>query len=290
MRRVKAFVIAPENGGRHQILLQQLAEISGLEIEVFPARIVSSFPADYDMDRMRALHNLDLRPAELGCAMSHRDVQRLIAGSSDPWTLVLEDDARISDRTGFERVIEELSHFVPGDPASAVSLYSEGAILKRWPERDFVECVGEPPFAVAYFLTPAAAGRLSEANHDLRYASDWPRRSGVTFFLHRDRVVRHGDEQSVSLVGVRQVDSLRLPTKISSLSVKHVIDRLAIYTFVHYARHRRHFHGLSDYIAQVMRHRLIWHIGRTVFRSRRTASGDFVMSWRPRSSIPAGRP
>lgn len=279
MRRVRAFVIAPESGGRHEPLLRQLADIPGLDVELFPARIVSAFPADYDVERMRALHNLDLRPAELGCAMSHRDVQELISQSSDPWTLVFEDDARIADSEGFASVVERIRDFEPSDPASAVSLYSEGAILKRWPTGDFTECLGEPPFAVAYFLTPIAAGRLARANHDLRYASDWPRRSGVKFFLHRDLVVRHGDADSESLVGERQVDPLRRPTRFSSLSFALLLDRLALYSFVHYFRHRRHFDGPTDYVAQILRHRLIWHVGRFVFRSRRTPTGYFVASW-----------
>ncbi len=47
----------------------------------------------YDRERAVRSENRELRPGEIGCALSHSEVYAAIAERDAPWALVLEDDA-----------------------------------------------------------------------------------------------------------------------------------------------------------------------------------------------------
>jgi glycosyl transferase family 25 len=273
---MKTYVIAPERGTRHQRLLEQLAELPELEVVEFPARMIREVPDWYDMGRARAYNNMDLVPGEIGCAMSHRDLQLQISAIESDWVMVLEDDALVSDGEALSQLLGWIrSSFAANEP-KLISLYSEGAVLSHRPVGGIAACIREPSFTVGYCITPSAALLLSEANRDLAFCADWPRGSGVSFYLCTDSPLLHGDGTSSSLIGQRQGENVRKPLSWSNLSPQLIINRLSLYLFLHYFRNRRYFNGVRDYYGKVLRHRILWHLGRSVLKGQIIRPGIYV--------------
>ena len=276
---MKAIVIAPKGGRRHDPLISQLSSIPSLQIELFPARMLNDIPSGFDMSRALSIHNFELLPGDIGCAMSHREVWMLIAESDEPWTLVFEDDARITSAGELANAIDSTT-FLDNAMPIVLSLYTENAVVRTWPKRGFADCLTEPSFAVAYLLTRSAAQQLAEANTNLCFCSDWPRGSNVRFLLWAGDPVAHGDEESGTTVGNRQKNVLRKAVSHGTVTGHLLMNRFALYSFVHYFRYKRYFSGLSDYFRKVLKHRIVWHLARFALRRRRLKQGVYVASLR----------
>lgn len=276
---MRALVIAPDGGTRHQRLVEELLSVNGLEIEILPARMLASVPESFNQKLAQAIHHHELLPGDIGCASSHLAAWRQISKTSDPWTLVFEDDARIIDVGALNDLISDLKDLDSTRPI-VISMYSENALVKYSRTSRTVDCLMEPSFAVGYCLTRSAAERLATANANLGFCSDWPRASGVAFKLCRHFFLAHGDESTLSYVGNRNLNPLRRAIFSGPVSWRAVVNRLEIYGFAHFIRYRHFFDGPRDYYQKVLRHRLLWHLARTVFRRKVLRPGIHVATFR----------
>ena len=276
---MRAIVIAPTEGKRHQRLVEEISSLESLEVEFLSALILGKLPDGYDQQLARALHHHDLLPGDVGCASSHLAAWTRVAKRSDPWTLIFEDDARIVDLNALDNFLADLNNLDSSTP-TVISMYSENALVKTSNGSNFADCLMEPSFAVGYCLTRSAAEKLASTNASLGFCSDWPRASGVSFKLCKQFFVAHGDETTQSYVGNRNLNPVRRALLGGPLSWKAVVNRLEIYGFIHFFRYRSYFEGPLDYYRKVLRHRLLWHLARTAFRKKVLRPGVHVATLR----------
>ncbi|MDE1980640.1 MAG: glycosyltransferase family 25 protein [Thiomonas sp.] len=94
--RVKIWIVSlPDAHERRAHMRAQFAQFPGLVFEFFDAIRIkdrSQYPADYDTCARRLLFGDDLRPGEVGCFLSHRQLWERCAQSDDPAWVILEDD------------------------------------------------------------------------------------------------------------------------------------------------------------------------------------------------------
>ena len=99
-RRLKAFVINLRgNPERRAFMKAQMVKL-GLDYEFFDAIEGARYRDDprwYDPKKSVAAVNRELRPGEVGCALSHAFVYKEIARRELPCAFVLEDDAILND-------------------------------------------------------------------------------------------------------------------------------------------------------------------------------------------------
>ena len=267
---MKIVVIAPPGGPRNGALLGQLGSLDGHDVLVFDAVFPDRYPEGFDPSRGRAMNNRDLTIGEVGCALSHRSVWEMHAEDDDEWLCVMEDDASIRDLEAFDQMLSHASRSRPAPTGTVVNLYSTFALLPD--DEPMPRAVVEPPCGVTYIVSVEAARRLAVANRDLGFTADWPRGSGVEFRLGDLGVVEH-DDSVASLIGSSRLAArLDRPIGRHNLHPKVMLNRIGLYSGVHYLRYRRYFGGLRQYYRLVLHHRVVHHmarlIGRPVDRSR----------------------
>ena len=154
---------------------RQFDRFPGLKYAFFDAvriRARSAYPADYDVRARRRLFGDDLRPGEVGCFISHREVWRRCAASGDAAWCVLEDDIVLHDHF-VDTLSVLMRHAACWDVVRLMQLLRrrgswvaatlEPGVRLRAYDR-------QPSGTQGYVLTPAAARRL--AAHAARIV--WP--------------------------------------------------------------------------------------------------------------------
>jgi hypothetical protein len=166
---------------------------------------------------------------ERACAISHSQARTLIKKSSIGG-VVLEDDARILDLGEFEKIV---CAFLGSQPPQkkVLSLIRYHAKNDQRPSRKktnrLFRLPGSCPLAVAYALTPKAAEELNYQSSKTSSVSDWPDSSCIYYFP-RIGLVRHGDEQTNSIIGqveIRTSQFLNLIYKIFLYSEVRMIPK-----------------------------------------------------------------
>jgi hypothetical protein len=277
---MKFLIIAPTHGTRHPPLVAQLATLGYHETHLVDAVMLQALPPGFDSQRSNALTARTLTPGEVGCATSHRRAWHQFLASTDDWACVMEDDARVNDCDALAAILYEVSGR-PSLRAEVISLFANGAVLSQRPDALQARCRFEPPFTVAYLINRAGAESLAEANQDATQLADWPRASGVTFHLALGHIIGHGDETTGSVIGSERF-APECSTRVGFLlpTTTKVLHRLALYSFIHYLRNRRHFASPLHYYRIVLRHRVLWHLGRFAGRCIDAERNVFVLTWR----------
>ena len=133
---------------------ERLSAVDGRRLEPHHERLID-----------RAAHvarGLEFSPGAIGCWLSHRQAQRMVAEGTEPMALILEDDIAIADE--LPEVLERIER---GDAGRFDVIYLHRAKLQRhfvpaarlgaW-ALGFVRPVDSG--ALAYVITREAAGRL----------------------------------------------------------------------------------------------------------------------------------
>lgn len=133
-------VITIESASARQAAVRRLFDDGGVPFEFYFGRDSRNSSREelieegaYDAVARRSLGMPDLTPAEIGCAISHRDVARRIASGPDERVLIVEDDVRV-----IEEHIDRLKPAVDTMPASwdmAYFGYSPMNLSTPWPIR-----------------------------------------------------------------------------------------------------------------------------------------------------------
>lgn len=106
-------VSLPDARERRRHMQEQLGRFPGLQWFFFDAtriRARDEYPEDYDVRARKFLFGDDLRPGEVGCFLSHRELWRLCAQSGDQAWCILEDDIVLLDN--FEQRVRLLMRHV----------------------------------------------------------------------------------------------------------------------------------------------------------------------------------
>ena len=178
---------------------------------------------------------------EVGAAASHRNCYEKILNSNLPFALIFEDDCEILDVVKFNEILKCVLK-MNLNKTFCVSFFTKFASVKISSEYDkFVySVVTEPSAAVCYFITQSGAKALLTVNRDLTYVADWPKNSGVKFYLAKQKLIETDLVPSL-------IASNRGSTS-SSYFYRYIVV-IAIFSGVHYCMYRKHFKNLSEYLA-----------------------------------------
>ena len=239
---VDVFVICTPESTRPTPLLEALGKSNLFRTHVVEAVMYSPEKYDREIDRggQKAIYGRSLVDGEIGCAISHQNVYRLVSELGKT-AVILEDDARIPSLEDFEKLV---SYFI--------AEFSKGSmILSLLPWRHEEECRGKTegwkphlfslfgttPLTVGYALTVDAAKDLAISNRKIKYLADWPP-SSVQYLSSITGVINHGDQESGSLI-----DSPVRNQRIRR--TKRVVDILIL----DFLRNSRTFNSYSQYFS-----------------------------------------
>jgi GR25 family glycosyltransferase involved in LPS biosynthesis len=208
---------------------------------------------DREIDRsgQKTIYGRYLVDGEIGCAISHQNVYRLVSELGKA-AVILEDDARIPSLEDFEKLA---TYFV--------SEFSKGSrILSLLPWRHEEKCrpkndmwiphlfslIGTTPLTVGYALTVDAARDLAISNRKIKFLADWPP-SSVQYLSSIAGVINHGDQESGSLINS--------PLRNQRITrTKRVADTFAL----DFLRNFRAFNSYSEYFSLKIAPSFKWRI------------------------------
>lgn len=113
--KLPVFVISLKSASDRRKLIREQLEKLNFEFEFFDAFIGKNYadnPAYYNEKKALKAEGRKLRAGEVGCALSHNAVYRLIVERELPYALILEDDAIISE--DLPEVLEKLLPYLQG--------------------------------------------------------------------------------------------------------------------------------------------------------------------------------
>ena len=208
----------------------------------------------FDQNFFQAIEGRNLTFPEIGCAHSHNLARELVMNTNFGG-VILEDDARISDLDVF---FTSAVNFLQSNSDRDVIFVLTGMMknhnmyraLKSGEYTKVVRLLGSAPLAVAYALTPHAAGNLFIANSPIKYVADWPVSSSIFCFANPPTVI-HGDGHSVSSIAPSG-NTFRLGPSLGK--------KLSLFTFYSYFRNRRFSISLTQYVNWVFKRRVYWYV------------------------------
>jgi GR25 family glycosyltransferase involved in LPS biosynthesis len=242
--RLIVVVIATPGSDRKKPLIESLAtEYSIQVIEVSATMLKSDSPElqsinAFDFALSKLIYGRDLAPGEYGCSISNTQARELLAATVRGG-VVLEDDARIKDVSEFVRVAKNFLSSKNGTEA-ILSFYDGGDYQPRIKStlslnRSWIRVLGHTSFTVAYAITPRACRSLVDVNTPIVYLADWPP-TAAKYYLHTQTLVRHGDDNTGSLISNSGVESRLRP---------NLLLRIKILTFAYFFVNRKA--GLTFY-------------------------------------------
>lgn len=163
----RVFVISlPDETERRQHMADQFRKLPRVRYEFFDAIRVTNraeYPLDYDSRARRRLFGDDLRPGEVGCYLSHREMWKRCANApaGEVWC-ILEDDIVLTE--DFAKGIRTLmDHQDKWDVVRLMELIPRRGswTFAHLDETHILRAYDRPPSgAQGYLLTPAAARKL----------------------------------------------------------------------------------------------------------------------------------
>ena len=234
------------------------AQLKSLEIEFTSVSGIffDSFPDFFSRERSWAKSRRRLTLPELGCAASHLEAYRLFLDSESQFAVIFEDDATFENIGFFTDQLKNFEQFVESR-SFVISFYSKSATLRRNKLNGLrlFRVVKYPSHAVAYLITKEAARILLECNEKLDFVADWPKASGVDFFLTTDRMILHGSETSQSLIEDQRQLAVLSPRKRLS-------EGLVLVSGIHYLKNKIYFENFKEYFTVIVIPVLLWRFTR----------------------------
>jgi hypothetical protein len=220
MDPIPLVIIASPMLDRSAPLLKSLKPSSIFEIIKLDATVGAELSAPKSLVTTQELVSFGrvLTQNERACAISHSRAREIIKNSNFGG-VILEDDARILNLEMFEKIICEflVSQRRQKKILSLVQYHgtnNQGFLSKE--QNRLFRLPGSFPLAVAYTLTPKAAEELNFQSKKRSGISDWPD-SSCTYYFLRSGLVRHGDEQTNSIIGQVEIRTSRIPDLIKKI-------------------------------------------------------------------------
>jgi len=198
------FIIRTPNSERIIPLLSQLAKCKTVEAVIVDATMGKDLDEPSLISRTYEMNHYGryLTQNERACAISHTQARKHISDTGFGG-VVLEDDARIWDHIGFE---EAIKYFLENhkNKAGVLSLLNYVTQIPIGPSTrtgpQIHKLLAESPLAVAAVITPMAATELVGSATTYSQTADWPS-SRCKFYILESGVVKHGDENTQSVIG-----------------------------------------------------------------------------------------
>lgn len=229
-----------------------------LNATILNANMAEKLVSPQAIEYQKALHGRRLLNPEMGCAMSHRSAQEIIAESTSGG-LILEDDARFNDLTSLIAMTEKF--LVDHRDESAILTFFDG---RPWSTirssfrnaHPYLRNFGSTAYAVSYALTPKAAKELTVANHDYRYSADWPI-TKCKYFSSTLNIVSHGDALTVSTID---------PDRSQRPDGYGLWRRILVLSGLFYFIHRKTFGSLRKFLRDLWMPRFNFYISKMKFQ------------------------
>jgi GR25 family glycosyltransferase involved in LPS biosynthesis len=202
--KIPVFIIRTPNSERIIPLLSQLSKCRIFEVVIVDATMGKDLNEPTLMSRTFEMRHYGryLTQNERACAISHTQARKQISDTGFGG-VVLEDDARIWDHLGFEQAVKYFleNHKNKAGVLSLLSYVTEipiGSSTRTNPR--IHKLFAESPLAVATAITPVAARELVDSATKYSQTADWPT-SRCKFYVLESGVVKHGDENTESIIG-----------------------------------------------------------------------------------------
>jgi GR25 family glycosyltransferase involved in LPS biosynthesis len=254
------YIIQTPDSDRSIPLLNTLRKHPRIRVNLMEATMLQSESdlvgkkISVDQNFFQTIEGRDLTFPEVGCAHSHNLARQLVMNTTFGG-VILEDDARISDvETFFKSTFDFLQSNSDRDLiivlTGMLKSHNKHKVLKSGDCPRLVRLLGSAPLAVAYALTPRAAGKLFNANSPIKYVADWPVVSS-TFCFTNPPTVNHGDGLTISSIAPTG-NTFRLGPSLGK--------KLSLFTFYSFFRNRRFSASLSEYVNWVFKRRVYWYV------------------------------
>lgn len=220
MRFIPVVIIKTPDSPRINPLLTQLNNVSGVEVNVIEATMGRDLGSELEFNNYQEFksYGRELTQNERACAISHTRARQIIA-ETEFGGVVLEDDARILDPEAFVQQASDFlqSHLGKRHVLTLLSYWiaPQSKIRRNRRNRTF-RLLAEAPLAVGVALTPMAARSLIAAAGEKSMTSDWPS-SECIFFGLQTGVVRHGDSDTLSIIGETEKRAVRMSLRLISI-------------------------------------------------------------------------
>ncbi|MGI5172155.1 glycosyltransferase family 25 protein [Treponema sp. OMZ 840] len=178
--KIPVFVISLKSASERRSFIQNQLKKLNFDFEFFDAFIgkdYASDPAYYNEKKALKAEGRKLRAGEVGCALSHNAVYRLIAEKKLPYALILEDDAIISE--DLPQVIDKLLPYLDGRriiQLERCDLYKKSSIQPLVKGYSIVEPrfikAGTIAQAAGYLISFEAAMAIKDINFPVYFPAD----------------------------------------------------------------------------------------------------------------------
>lgn len=208
--------------GREAELLRTLKHDS-IPFSIIPAVFLDNYPIQFNKVRSQLLSRQNLTLPEIGAALAHRNSYEKLLADNLECSLVLEDDARITNLQG---LLEFCDFFHQSKKrTSYVLLFDFDFAVPRNNNNntdDYMKVRSYPSSAVCYLVNARSAQLLSEANKNLDFLADFPASNEIDWYICTRSFVTHDYSVPSSIEmarkSARQNKFLRLITLMMQLS------------------------------------------------------------------------
>ncbi len=179
IKTVPIFIIALNGGSRSDTLCRQLTQLD-IPFEIINAiegSALDQTALEEIYDERNAIRRVGrpMSPGEIGCALSHRSIYRLMAERGIAIALILEEDAILGPQF---KSLWQTASALPAD-VDILLLYSEAGFVRRHPSATLAECGLHQAtlmlsHAVGYILRLACAEAILRRTEHIDMVADWP--------------------------------------------------------------------------------------------------------------------
>ena len=254
-------IIVTPQSDRKVALLKSLEPTISLDVIELEATMLKYDSPEFlnpklvNLEGSKVIYGRSLSPAEYGCAISNSSAREIL--SRTPFGgIVLEDDARIID---LPRFIQNATNFLLDQQGkSSVLSFFDGTPyaprLKSFNKmkKPWIKVFGHTSFTVAYAITPQACRKLLEANTPTTFLADWPVTS-TKFFLSTEALIKHGDENTKSVISTPNTENRIRP---------RFWTRLSILSFAYYLKKRKAGLSISTFLKCIWLPRVFWYLSK----------------------------
>jgi hypothetical protein len=264
---LKVLIVGDKEGQRIQPLLKMFLNDERFDVENWDSVYLKSFSdiqlidSGFSVEKSIAYTLRELTLGEIGCSLAHNRAREYLA-ANELGGVILEDDARIPNLDYF---FDSASLFLDTIKIPAVMNFSSRNKLEVLSNTltdipSIRKTIVHSPGNVGYVLNKSGAEMLSSTDYRLCMMCDWPY-SKINKYALAISAVAHGDGQSKSLV-----DPENLMRRGLFSWKKNWPNRIKLFSFYWYIKHRHNFMSLKEYINVMLVPRIIYQI----YRSLRT--------------------
>jgi hypothetical protein len=270
---LKVLVVGDKNAQRIQPLLNKFSTDDRFDLEFWEPVYLKTFgdeqiiESGFNVKKSTSFMSRKLSLNEIGCSLAHNRAREYLA-DSEFGGVILEDDARIPDLDYF---FTSATLFLKSVKVPGVLNFASVRIIE-----DFASISGDiptlrkqichSPLNVGYVLNKSGAQMLANSKYRLCMSSDWPF-SKINKYVLTNPAVAHGDAENVSTI-----DPENLLGRTTKSWKKSWPNRVRLFSFYWYLRHKNSFTSLSEYITVMLIPRIFYQLNR-LFRFFRNLKG-----------------